>query len=515
MGAAVRRCISSVAVGWFAAVGWGQPFRITVVDAQTGRGVPLVELTTTNGIASVTDSTGVVAFDEPGLMGVEGGVWFGVKSHGYTYKKDGLGMAGVTLDVKRGGSAVIKVDRVNIAERLYRVTGEGVYRDSVLLGDKAPVKDALLNGKVMGQDSVQNAVYNGKLYWFWGDTAQVRYPLGNFGMSGAVSALPGAGGGGLDPDVGVDLTYFVGKDGFSRPMIVLEKEGEPRAPGPVWCDGFVVVQRDDGKGETMLCHWARMKSLGEVYEQGFARWNDSREVFEPVSRIALDAPLFMRGHPLAVRGKDGAWVYFPAPFPLSRCREREGALLDVGQYEAYTCLVEGTRYAGASSKLERDAGGKLVYGWKKGTDVVGQKEQRELVEKGLMKKEEGLIQLRDGAGKEVLAGAGSVFWNSYRKAYVMIVQEVWGSSMCGETWFVEAPSPVGPWGRATKVVTHDDYSFYNVRQHPEFEKEGGRVIYFEGTYTMAFSGAKVPTARYDYNQVMYRLDLGDERLGGK
>jgi hypothetical protein len=29
---------------------------------------------------------------------------------------------------------------------------------------------------------------------------------------------------------------------------------------------------------------------------------------------------------------------------------------------------------------------------------------------------------------------------------------------------------------------------------------------------MAFSGTKTPTPRYDYNQVMYRLDLADERL---
>jgi hypothetical protein len=27
-----------------------------------------------------------------------------------------------------------------------------------------------------------------------------------------------------------------------------------------------------------------------------------------------------------------------------------------------------------------------------------------------------------------------------------------------------------------------------------------------------FSGNKNPTPRYDYNQIMYRLELGDERL---
>ena len=42
--------------------GPARPFAITVVDDQTGRGVPLVELRTVNGIRLVTDSNGVVAF---------------------------------------------------------------------------------------------------------------------------------------------------------------------------------------------------------------------------------------------------------------------------------------------------------------------------------------------------------------------------------------------------------------------------------------------------------------------
>ena len=62
------------------------------------------------------------------------------------------------------------------------------------------------------------------------------------------------------------------------------------------------------------------------------------------------------------------------------------------------------------------------------------------------------------------------------------------------------------------VVTHDRYSFYNPAHHPFFDQKGGRIIYFEGTYTAEFSGNDSPTPRYDYNQVMYRLDLGDPRL---
>ena len=46
-------------------------FQIRIVDEATGRGVPLVEVTTVNGIRQWTDSAGIVAFHEPGLMNRE------------------------------------------------------------------------------------------------------------------------------------------------------------------------------------------------------------------------------------------------------------------------------------------------------------------------------------------------------------------------------------------------------------------------------------------------------------
>ncbi len=62
------------------------------------------------------------------------------------------------------------------------------------------------------------------------------------------------------------------------------------------------------------------------------------------------------------------------------------------------------------------------------------------------------------------------------------------------------------------MVTHDKYSFYNPKHHAMFDQQGGRRIFFEGTYSKTFSAAPQATARYDYNQIMYALDLGDERL---
>ena len=178
-----------------------RPFRIQVVEAGTGRGVPLVELKTVNQIRYYTDSNGIVAFDEPGLFNQR--VYFSIRSHGYEADKDGLGYRGASFMITEGGSAQVVIHRQNIARRLYRVTGEGIYRDSLLTGDKVPIREPLLNGQVFGQDSVVNAVYQGKIYWFWGDTNRPDYPLGNFHVPGATSELPGRGG--LEPEQGVDL----------------------------------------------------------------------------------------------------------------------------------------------------------------------------------------------------------------------------------------------------------------------------------------------------------------------
>ncbi len=214
----------------------GEPFAIEVFDSRTGRGVPLVELRTVNEINYVTDSRGIVAFDEPGLMGRS--VFFHVASHGYEFPKDGFGFRGKALDVVAGGRARIKIDRVNIAERLYRVIGGGIYRDSLLVGDRSPIREPVLNAQVLGSDSVLNAVFRGKVHWFWGDTNRPGYPLGNFHTPTATSKLPGDGG--LDIEVGVDLDYSVDAQGFAAPSAKFDGEG------PTWLDGLTVLKDRSG-----------------------------------------------------------------------------------------------------------------------------------------------------------------------------------------------------------------------------------------------------------------------------
>ena len=472
---------------------WAKPFRIAVVDESTGRGVPLVELKTVNGLRFVTDSNGSVAFEEPGLMGQT--VFFHVKSHGYEFAKDGFGFRGKALEVKDGGSAVLKIKRVNIAERLYRLTGGGIYADSLLVGERVPLKNPALNGLVLGSDRVVNAIYRGKVHWFWGDTNQPRYPLGNFHVPGATSDLPGKGG--LAPAVGVELAYFVDEKGFAK------KTAEMPGKGPTWIFGLVVL-KDAKRGERMFAGYMKVQPPLTVYERGLCEWDDEAKAFRKVKSYPAHVPLYPRGHSFLHTDGGVEYVYFADPYPLVRVKADPESLADLSSYEGFTCLKAGTSLA--DGMVEK-------YGWRKNTPVVGPKEQAELVRKGKLKEEDALLKLRDvETGKAVLAHSGSVYWNAWRKRFVMIAVQSFGASLLGEVWYAEAPTPTGPWASARKIVTHERYSFYNPKQHPFFDEKGGQVIYFEGTYTAMFSGNTDPTPRYEYNQVMYRLDLNDPRL---
>jgi hypothetical protein len=109
--------------------------------------------------------------------------------------------------------------------------------------------------------------------------------------------------------------------------------------------------------------------------------------------------------------------------------------------------------------------------------------------------------------------SGSMAWNPWRKRWVIVFMQHFGKpATFGELWYAEADCPMGPWGPAVKVLSHENYTFYNPRLHPEFTPAGSSILFFEGTYTMMFSDGKQPTPRYDYNQVLYRLDLDDPAL---
>jgi hypothetical protein len=479
-------------------------FAIRVNDEATGRGVPMVELETVNHVSHYTDSNGLVAFHEPGLTGSN--VFFHVRSHGYEFPKDGFGFRGKRLRVTPGGEVTLKIKRRNIAERIYRITGGGIYRDSVLLQRSVPLREPVLNGSVFGQDSVNAIPYRGRIYWFWGDSNRPSYPLGNFHTSGATSMPPGQGG--LDPRQGIDLEYFVDERGFSKKMAQLPGQGV------VWIFGMVLVKDQSGQ-DRMVGHYTRMKNLGTMLEHGLVVFNDERKEFEKLVEFDLENRwATLKTHPFQYSEHGHDWFLIPSPLPNLRVAANFEAVQQQGQYEAFTCLQAGTEFAGKNSAIDRNASGQAVYRWKRATQPVGPKEERQLIRHGLLDPVAAHYLPKDPeTGKTVSLHFSTVNWNNYRKKWIMIgVQAGGDASHLGEIWYGEAGQPTGPWRSVRKVVTHDHYSFYNPCHHPFLDQGNGRFIYFEGTYTAMFSAAKSKTPRYDYNQIMYRLDLADPRL---
>jgi len=332
-------------------------FTFRIIDLETGRGVPLVELKTNNKITYYTDNNGIIAFYEPDLMNQE--VYFHIKSHGYEYKADFLGYRGLAVKTIPGDSALIKIRRINIAERLYRITGEGRYHHSRLLGRPVPVNQSGLSGKVMGQDTFVETLFKGKIYWLWGDTDRLSYPLGNFATSGATSLPPWKGG--LDPEIGVDLNYFVNDEGFSKKMCPLE------GAGLVWMH-WLTTLKDKSGNDRLIGSYTRVKNLKENYEQGLVMFNETAKLFEPLVRFELNSPLFPDGHSFraTVNGHEYLYFSFSSQYSLRVIADLEH-VKDLSTYEAFTCLEEGSRYDTIYPKIDCDPFGHLIYAWKPNT----------------------------------------------------------------------------------------------------------------------------------------------------
>jgi hypothetical protein len=472
-------------------------FKIRVLDSGTGRGIPLVEVRTQSWIRYFTDSNGLVAFYEPSLMDQDSYLF--INSEGYDYPKDILGNSGFVINPSISDSIVIRMNRVNIAERLYRITGPGIYRDSFLLGIPAPQKNSLLNGKVLGQDSNLSLVYKGDIFWVWGDTYKPSYPWGNFSISAATSKLPQNGG--LIPQVGVDLNYFVDSTGFSKQMITLEQNGN------VWFDWLMVIPDNSGE-ERLVAKYARVKTNFTNQERGIAIYNDQKEIFEKYRQVDEWIDEYHSTHHSLRAEFDGQeYVVMTSEFSFSRVRPTLLHVSNPQSYEAYTCLKTGSKYDNENSDLDRDSLGNLIWDWKKNTDVIDVPRQKELVTSGTIKENEKWLYFQDIAnGESLLFRRSSIFWNKYRQRWILIVQKD-----MGEIWYAEGDTPTGPWVFAKKVLTHDQF-FYNPVHHPFFDQDKGRVIYFEGTYTNRFNANPVIKPRYEYNQLMYRLSLDDSRL---
>ena len=500
-----RRTSFPLLTAWLTVVAptaWGEetpparrPAEIRVVDAATGRGVPLVELETVNAVPFVTDNAGRVAFDEPGLMGRE--VFFTVRPHGYAVPADRFGIAGVRVTPRVGEPAVIELERQSLAERLCRLTGRGRYRDSLLLGYDTPAAGASGGGGVAGQDSVQAAIHRDRVHWFWGDTRRLGHPLGLFRTAGATTPLPGEL---PDPAGGLPFRYFTGDDGFARAMMPLP--GRPE--GVIWVDGVCVVP--DGEGEARLvAHYSRRAGLERELEQGVAVFDDDAAVFRSVRQLPpAETWRHPSTHPIPWEEGGRRWLLFGSPNPNVRVPATLDAVLDTSRYESFTCADPDR-----PDRPRIGPDGRPDWRWQHDLPPTDSAAEHRRVEAGTS--EPGHARFcpadADDPDTRIVLHSGTVRWNPYRDRWVLVAGQIGGTSHLGEVWYAEADHPTGPFRTAVKVATHDRQSFYNVCHHAFLDRDGGRVIHFEGTYTHTFSGNPVKTPRYEYNQVLYRLDL--------
>lgn len=474
------------------AVGVPRPsefFSIRFVDSRTGRGVPAVELRTDAG-HYLTDSAGYVAFYERTAMGVP--THFSVFSHGYHFA-DG----GISLTPSDGGAVVLPIDRDNVAERLYRVTGQGIYRESTLLGLPVPLAKPNLNGRVMGSDSVLSTLYQGRPFFAWGDTGQPSYPLGNFYATAARSRFFGDGG--LLPEVGIDLEYFVQGNGFVKAVAPQTDAGN----GPVWLGGLWTLP-DDAGTERLFATFVKLRSGFDVLYRGLMRFDDAQSQFVRIAVFDAGMPIEPTGVPERVVEADGAWLYFNDGVRVKADIASTLTFDGPGGYQSFTAVLR-------DGGVARDGNGRAQFAFRHSTPPLAEFAQRD----GKVDAGEGLWeQMRDAdtflhVPKHTTVPAS---WNPYRQRFVRIIQQWFGAtSFLGELFFSEGDTPMGPWVWHKKVLTHTGYSFYNPRHHPFFNQDGGQVIYFEGTYTNFLTGL-TPTPRYDYNQLMYRLNLSDDAL---
>ncbi|MDR2345347.1 MAG: hypothetical protein LBE18_04705 [Planctomycetaceae bacterium] len=442
-----------------------KPCRIEVREQGSQLPVPLVEFRTTHQQRFVTDNAGVIALDSPELMGRE--TWFDVIGYGYSVKKDGFAMSGVRLIPEYGKTLCVEVQRDIVAKRLGRLTGAGLAAESQKLGSYLQLSET----GVFGCDSVQTAVYNGRLFWIWGDTTLAHYPLGIFHATAATTKIDPFST--LELPVLLSYKYFTDSNKKLRGVAVMPGEG------PTWLSGCVALPDKNGT-ERLVAVYAKIKPPLEVYEYGLCVWDDIKKSFEHLRTVwrkkqnysqdlsdsSLVKPFVPEGHALLWTDKQGKrWVMFGNPFPILRCPATYEAWQNPDQWEQLIPL-------------------------------------------------ETLVDAEKNLAVE--PHSGSIVWSEFRKCWIAVFVQKFGKPAAfGEVWYAEScgSDPAAKkWGKAVKILSHGNYTFYNPYLHPESLASNCKVLFFEGTFSAMFADKPDIVPRYDYTQILYQIDLDNPAL---
>lgn len=450
----------------------GAEFGIHVVDESNGRGIPMATVRLANGATHLTDSAGWVRIDEPGLMHRK--LRIEVNSPGYGLAAEDSDSNSLLVQLAASGDAVIKLVRLDIAERAYRITGAGIYRDSELLGREVPLPSGSFSSGLLSASGTQRITLGKKVLWCWRDALLSHERIPSLGVVGAFSQIPDSGG--LDPTQGVHFSYLpTGSDQVESLLIAEE-------PGIMWIEGLASVQDENG-ADAVVAHYVRQGSKGERAEHGIALWTEEQR-FERIVVLGEEYEWqFPSGQAVRQRTNEQDWCYFASPFCHVRCPARLDAVRNPAAYQALTW----------------DSSAKAPV-WQQTLPPMTQRDESSWVAEGRVQHPH--TQVEDHATrKPVPVLDASIEWNPHHHCYIMIA-----ASVDGDIWMAESTQIEGPWQRAIRIVNAEPGMCTKPVQHPFMNQEGGRIIWFE----TALLDTNAP--RYDGNELMHRLDLDDPRL---
>lgn len=462
-----------------------QIFTLLVLDRKTNRALPGAQVITPHR-TYVTDSSGAAAIYETGVM----------NSHiTVTLAADGYVTAtGVPIDPTPGltRQATIDPDASQIAIRLYRINGPGIFRDRVLLGQSSSQG---LNADMMSQDGPMTTIYQGRVYWTFGDTNHESAGHSNYRGSAAASSVPD------DPERWFPLTYvhqIDGREASIAPASEFDNEGALAWPG-----GLASVP-DAGGTERLYSTFRIMnpRTGFDTLALGLGRYNDTTHIFERKLWFDLARPTQPGAHAFKVTSGTQSFLYYEN---LTRIAATEDGLLHPENYETFTPLrPDGT--------AEHDDTGRIRYRWRaqtaelSGDNVTGS---------GASNRERLYGELRDarlepGAPHRVPIKASARDYNSFRKRYVEVITEDQPAFVpLDATWYTEADTPMGPWVYARRITGAGSRSIYNPTIAP-LRKNDGAQLFFAAVYAAPYIPTP-PLPYYNYSVVMHMLDVSDLR----